>query len=465
MTPPAASIPAGGGLRASVRRIVPLAWPVFVGQVAVLGMGTVDTVLVARHSPTDLAALAVGGVSYITVFVGLMGMVLAVSPIVGQAFGAQRLRECGHQAWQAMWLALALALLGSALLAFPAPFLALSQASPTVAGKVRGYLLALACALPAALLFTVYRGFNVAVSRPKAVMVLQVGGLVLKVPLSLALVSGVPALGLPALGVVGCGIATALVMWSQALIAWAVLHRDPFYAKFGLHDKGFRPPNRTAILAQLRLGVPMGAAIMIEVTGFSSMAFLISRHSGEAVAGHQLAANLVSMMFMVPLALANGTATLVAQRVGANDLAEARRLGWHGVEIGVGLAALLGALVYVLREPVLHVYTDNPTIIAATLPLLVWVWWFHVADAAQTMANFVLRSHRVTLMPLVFYATSLWGIGLGGGYWVTTSTWAPPALQGAQGYWAMSTAGLVAAGVSLCAFLAWVHRREAFTSS
>ena len=64
-------------------------------------------------------------------------------------------------------------------------------------------------------------------------------------------------------------------------------------------------------------------------------------------------------------------------------------------------------------------------------------------------------------MPLVFYATSLWGIGLGGGYWVTNSTWAPPALQGAQGYWAMSTMGLVVAGVTLCGFLAWVHRREA----
>ena len=106
-------------LGASVRRITPLAWPVFVGQVAVLGFSTVDTVLVARHSPTDLAALAVGGASYITVFIGLMGMVLAVSPIVGQLFGAQRLHEAGHQAWQALWLALGLALLGSTLLVFP----------------------------------------------------------------------------------------------------------------------------------------------------------------------------------------------------------------------------------------------------------------------------------------------------------------------------------------------------------
>lgn len=457
-------------LRDSFARILPLAWPVLVGQLAVLGFSTVDTILVARFAANDLAALSIGMAVYITIFIGFMGMVLAISPVAGQLFGAGKLHAAGQQVHQAIWLALGLAVVGSTLLLMPGPFLALAKAGPDVTDKVRGYLGMLAFSLPASLLFTVYRGFNTAVSRPKAVMALQVAGLVLKVPLSALFIYGW-SLPLPfgtwhvaPMGVIGCGLATATVMWAQTIIAWVVVHRDPFYAQFGLHQGGFAKPNRTAILAQLRLGVPMGAAIMIEVTGFSSMAFMISRQSSDAVAGHQLAANLVSLMFMVPLALANGTATLVAQRVGADDLPEARRLGWHGVEIGVGIAAVLGAIVYCLREPVLHAYTNNPTIIAAAMPLLVWVWWFHVADAAQTMANFVLRSHRITLMPLVFYAASLWGIGLAGGYLVTTSDWAPAALQGAQGYWAMSTAGLVAAGVALCAFLAWVHRREAPTA-
>ncbi len=163
-----------------------------------------------------------------------MGVVLAISPTVGQLFGAKRLHEAGRQVWQALWLALGLSLLGCLLLAFPAPFLALSKAGPEVADKVRGYLLALAVALPASLLFTVYRGFNNAVSRPKAVMALQLGGLALKVPLSLALVSGVPALGIPALGVVGCGIATALAMWAQTIAAALLMARDPFYRRFDL---------------------------------------------------------------------------------------------------------------------------------------------------------------------------------------------------------------------------------------
>ncbi len=450
------------GLRASVRRIVPLAWPVFVGQVAVLGFGTVDTVLVARHSPTDLAALAVGGATYITVFIGLMGMVLAVSPIVGQLFGAKRLHEAGHQAWQALWVALALSLLGSALLALPGPFLDLAQVSPAVAEKVRGFLLGLAFALPASLVFTVFRGFNVAVSRPKAVMLLQLLGLAVKVPLSMALVSGLPALGVPAMGVVGCGISTLVAMWLQLLMAALVLWRDPFYDRFALTAPGQRAPHRASILAMLRLGLPMGLTILVEVTGFAFMAIFISRLGETAVAGHQIATNLVSLLFMLPLGLSNATGTLVAQRIGAGDLRDARRLGWHGMQFALCLALVVGTVVFAARLPVLQLYTDNPAVLAAALPLLAWVALFHAADAVQTMAAFVLRAWRIATVPMLIFVGALWGVGLGGGYMLAfrLGDRLPASWQGAQGFWIASTTGLTVAAVLLTALLAWVLAQQ-----
>ena len=450
------------GLRASVRRIVPLAWPVFIGQVAVLGFGTVDTVLMARRSPTDLAALAVGGASYITVFIGLMGIVLAVSPIVGQLFGAQRLREVGHQAWQALWLALALGLIGCTLLAFPAPFLALAQASPEVAEKVRGYLLALAFALPASLLFTVYRGFNVAVSRPKAVMALQIGGLALKIPLSMALVSGVPALGIPALDVLGCGLSTMIAMWVQTLIAWLVLRRDPFYHRFELAAPGQRALHLGSLRALLRLGLPIGMSILVEVTAFAFMAIFISRLGETAVAGHQIAANLVSLLFMLPMGLGNATSTLVAQRIGAGDLRDARRLGWHGMQFTLMLALLVGCAVFAARTQVLEFYTDNPAVVAAAMPLLAWVALFHTADALQTSAAFVLRAWRIATWPLLIFVLALWGVGLGGGYTLAfiLGDALPTDWRGASGFWIASTAGLTIAAFALTGLLAWVLARQ-----
>jgi MATE family multidrug resistance protein len=452
----------GQGLRHSVRRIVPLAWPVFIGQLAVLGFGTIDTVLVARHSPTDLAALAVGGASYITVFIGLMGVVLAISPIVGQLYGAQRLHEAGRQVWQALWLALGLALLGCLLLAFPAPFLALSKAGPEVAGKVRGYLLALAVALPASLLFTIYRGFNTAVSRPKAVMALQLGGLALKVPLSLVLVSGLPSLGIPAMGVVGCGIATALAMWTQTLVAALILRRDPFYRRFDLLAPDVRRPHGPSIRALLRLGVPMGLGIGVEVTGFAFMAIFISRLGETPVAGHQIAANLVSLLFMLPLALGNASSTLVAQRIGAGDMADARRLCWHGLQFAVGVAAVVGAAVFIGRQQVLQLYTGNPAVVAAALPLLAWVALFHTADAAQAVAAFVLRAWRIATLPTLIYVLALWGVGLGGGYVLAFNLGGavPAEWQGARGYWIASTVGLMLSALGLVGLLAWVLHQQ-----
>ena len=451
----------------SARRIAKLAWPGGIGQVAVLAFSTVDTLMTARHSSLDLAALAIGGSVYVSVFIGLMGVVLALGPIAGQLFGAQKLAQAGQQLHQAMWLAMALSVLGCLVLLFPQPFLTLAQAPPEVASKVRGHLAALAFALPCALLFTAFRAFNTAVSRPKIVMSLQLGALLLKVPLTAMLVFGLTlntplgAVRVPSLGAPGCGVATAIVMACQMLAALAVLRRDRFYEPFALRQ-GFGAPHRASLVGLLRLGVPMGLSIAIEVTGFTFMAFFISRFGTTPVAAHQIALNLVSLIFMLPLAIGNATGTLVAQRIGAGDTVDARRLGWHGVEAGLLIAAVIGCLIYLLREDILGVYTRDPAVIAAAMPLLAWVVLFHIADAGQTLAAFVLRAYRVATVPLLVYAFSIWGVGLGAGYLVAfdTTGWAPAALHGVQGFWATATTGLVLAALGLCGFLAWMLRQQ-----
>ena len=451
---------------ADARRIAKLAWPVLVGQIAVLAFSTVDTVLVARHAAVDLAALAIGAAAYITIFIGLMGVVLAIGPIAGQLHGGGRDDEAGHQLHQAGWIAMALSVVGCSLLLFPQPFLSLSHATPEVATKVHAYLAALAFALPPALLFTAYRGFNVAVSRPKAVMLLQLGGLALKIPLSALLVSGADWLpggsALPALGAPGCAVATAVVMWLQWLAALQLLRRDPFYRRFGLRNAAQRRPHRGSLVAFLRLGLPMGSALLVEVTGFTFMAFFIARIGTHAVAGHQIAANLIALLFMMPLSLSHATSALVAQRIGAGDFGDARSVGWHGLQLGIVIAALLGGTVLVWRRSIAAAYTPDTAVVAAAVPLLGWVAAFHLADAAQALAAGVLRARRITTLPLLVNVGAIWGVGLGGGYLLAFGhwRWAPPALHGAPGFWAASTIGLWVAAVCLGGLLTHATRRD-----
>jgi MATE family multidrug resistance protein len=270
------------------------------------------------------------------------------------------------------------------------------------------------------------------------------------------------AVHVPARGAVGCGIATAIVMAVQLLAAWWILRRDPFYRRFGLNERLVAPPERASLAGLLRLGIPIGLSIGIEVTGFTFMAFFISRLGATPVAGHQIAVNIVSVMFMMPLSLANATSTLVAQRIGADDLLEARRIGWHGLQLGLVIASAMGAAVYFGRQTLMQAYTHDAVIVAAAMPLLAWVILFHIADAAQTLASFTLRAYKMATVPVIIYAGALWGVGLTGGYTVAfdITGLSPTSLRGAQGFWAASTAGLTLAALALCAFLAWVLKQQ-----
>lgn len=431
----------------SVARLVPQAWPVLVGQLAVMMFSTVDTLMMGRVGPQDLAALAVGSAAYVTIFVGLMGVILAVGPIAGRRFGAQDLPGAGRSFVQAQWLALLLCVPGCLALWFPDPFIWLARLDATQADKVRAYTRPEAFALPAALLFTAFRGFSTAVSRPKAVMAMQLTGLAAKVPLNAVLVFGWGPI--PAMGVAGCGWATAIAMIGQASVAALLLRRDGFYAPFQIPHLWRTRPHWAELWALVRLGVPMGGSILVEVTGFTFMAFFIARLGATPVAGHQIAVNLVAMMFMIALALATAAGTLVAQHLGAGQKHEARTVGRHAMTLATLVAATVGAVVALAREPIVALYTNNPEAAAAALPLLVWVWFFHLGDALQTVAAYVLRAYQVATLPMVIYVVALWGLGIGGGYALAFGAQG----HGAVGFWQAATVGLLAAALLLSLLL------------
>jgi MATE family multidrug resistance protein len=438
----------------SVRRLVPQAWPVLVGQLAVMMFGTVDTLMMGRVGPQDLAALAVGSAAYVSIFVGLMGVVLAVGPIAGRQFGADDLPGAGRSFVQAQWLSLLMCIPGCVILWFPDPFIWLAQLDATQADKVRAYTRPEAFALPAALLFTSFRGFSIAISRPKAVMAMQLTGLAAKVPLNAALVFGWGPI--PAMGVAGCGWATAIAMTSQAAVALLLLRRDAFYKPFRIPYLWQTKPDGKEMWGLVRLGLPMGGSILVEVTGFTFMAFFIARLGATPVAGHQIAVNLVAMMFMSALALATAAGTLVAQHLGANQNREARIVGRHAMTLATLVAAALGAVVALAREPIVAMYTSNPEAAAAALPLLVWVWFFHLGDALQTVAAYVLRAYQVATLPMVIYVVALWGLGIGGGYALAFGAHG----AGAVGFWQAATAGLMAAALLLSLLLRRVFNQH-----
>ena len=442
---------------ADVRRITELAWPVLIGQLAVIAFGVLDTAMAGRASAADLAAIGLGGSIYVTVYISLMGVLQALSPIAGQLYGAQRYGEIGEEVRQAVWLGLVLAAIGMLILWFPAPLLHLADATPELAEKATAYLRYEALALPAALGFRIYSALNNALSRPVMVTVLQLAGLAIKFPLNALFLYG--GMGVPAMGGPGCALASMIISWLWFAAAAAILMRNPAYKPFAIFTH-YSPPNRARLWALVRLGVPMGFTYLIEITSFTLMAIFIARLGTVVLAGHQIAANLGAVAYMVPLSLSIATSTLAAQSIGARDRVAARRISLNGIKLAVMCAVIVGAAVLFLRRELVSLYTHDAAVLAIAVPLLPFIAFYQMFDALQVMTAFILRAYKIALIPTVIYALSLWGVGLGGGYVLGFGLLGDiaAALRGAAGFWAANGLSLMVAGALLVSYFNRVSR-------
>ncbi len=217
-------------LRVDVPELLKLAGPLLVGQLAVIAFGVLDTAMTARYSSEDLAALAMASAIFISVYVGLTGVIAALTPIAGQLFGAKRYSEIGEEVRQAGWLAVGLTIVGSLILLNADLLLAISQVNADLENKARLYLQILALGLPASMGMRVLMSFHNAVSRPGIVTILQLIGLGLKFPLNALFIYG--GFGIDAMGGPGCAVATVIINWLWFFSILMIVLWGRFYKPF-----------------------------------------------------------------------------------------------------------------------------------------------------------------------------------------------------------------------------------------
>lgn len=451
--------PPGPAVGARMKDIARQAWPVLIASWAGVAFGVIDTAMGGHSGALDLQIMALATSIYVTVFVGLMGVIHALIPILAQHYGAGRNTEVGRLWGQGVWLAGGLCMVGSIFLLLPDLWLSISGGlEMEVRQGVRRYLLALTLALPAALAFRSIYALATAVSRPRTVMVINVASLFFKLLFNWVFMFG--KLGLPAMGAAGAGLSTAVVSWMMlAAGLWTVL-RNPWYRRFG--PRLGRPRWRDQA-ELLRLGIPMGGSYLIEVCAFTFMALLAARDGMFVTGAHQIMANIAALCYMIPMALGIATASLTAQAIGARDLPLARINGRAGILMVVGAALCTAMAIALGRDAILLLYTDDAQVAAAAALLLVLLPFFHVGDALQCIGCYLLRAYKVAIAPLLMQIVALTGVGLAGGWWlgfgpargalaVPIQYFLPEAPIGTATLWVMSTVGL---GLSASLLFFW----------
>lgn len=424
---------------------------VLVGQLAVMAFGVADTVIAGRYSDAALAALSVGSALYVSVYVGLIGIVQALLPIWAEMHGARKHEAVGRSLRQSLYLCGLITAVGMAALLFPGSLLRWAQVPELMLGEVQRYLTVLAFAFAPSLLFRVYGTFNQSLGKPLLVTGLQVGALMVKVPLSVWLVAG--GSGIEPLGAVGCAWATLVVNYLLLGLSLVMLRTQALYRPFRIWQ-GMERPDWRQIGDFARLGIPGGLAYMVEVTSFTLMALFIARLGTVASASHQIASSAAAVLYMMPLSMAIACSARVSFWLGANRPDNAKRVVLLGIKLTALVSIGLAAIILIANQWLAGFYSGNPDVVAIGAALLTWVAFYHVADAMQALCAFLLRCYRITLTPLVLYGVLLWGLGLYGGYQLTYEGLAGrAATQSTSSFWAASTVAISLVAVSLLALL------------
>lgn len=435
-----------------------LAAPIIGSQLASVGAGFLDTVMSGHAGASEQAVVGLGVSIWAPVFLALMGIVQAVSPIVAHHFGAGDDHGIVQDTRQGLQLAALLGLLPALAMPAAPALLRLFDTPAELVPQIVLFLWGTVVGMPAALMFRALAFYSASINRPTPAMVLSVAGLAVNALFNWLLIHG--HAGLPRLGGAGCGWATGLSMWLQLLAMAIYLSWSPAYRRWPLLT-GWTAPHPATWRRLLRLGLPMGGANLAEVAAFTGVALLIGSLGAVTVAAHQSALNFAALMFMLPAGLSAALSIRVSQALGARDARQARFVTWSGMAAALLLALSLTPVVLVLRPTIAALYSSDAAVQALIVQLLFFGAVWHWADAAQVCAVGALRGYRVTLVPMLMMIGAYWALALPLGAALCRTGWPAIGLPplGVRGYWVGLLVGLVAMAAAVTALLAWVSRR------
>jgi len=443
-------------MRTELRTLLALALPIIVAQLAYTSIGFVDTVMSGRFSARDLAAVALGNSIWVPVFLLMTGILLATTPKVAQRFGAGQHGEIGPLVRQALWLALAVGCLAGTLLWNAEFVLRLMKVDPNLIEPAMGYLHGVALGFPCVALFHVLRCYSDGLGRTRPAMVVGLLGLLVNIPLNYVLIYG--KLGLPPLGRVGCGWATAMGMLFLELGMLWWIRRAPAYTATSALQR-FDWPDWTLIKRLLGIGLPIGIAVFAESSIFAVIALLIGGLGATVVAGHQIALNFASLVFMIPYSIGMAATVRVGQALGREQPREARFAAGVSIATALAYACVSATCMLLMLEPIARIYSSAPEVIEVAVALIVYAALFQFSDAIQVTAAGALRGYQDTRATMILTLFAYWGIGLPVGY-LLGLTDLLGAASGPAGLWQGLIVGLTCAALMLTLRLKSSARRR-----
>ena len=396
-------LPSSSDIRAMLR----LALPVAGVQLGIMAMGVTDTIMVGHVSPTALAAAALGNLYFFIAGIFGQGTLMSLDPVISQAVGARDDDAISRALQRGLVLSLGLTVVTCAtFLPVRWALTLLRQPAEVIPGAASYVWIAIPGVFPF-FAFVVMRQSLQAMGRVAPVLWTVLIANVLNGALNWVFIYG--NLGSPAMGVAGSSLATSISRWVMALLLLVLAGRQVSH-----HLTPWRPETGAMqpLARMLALGLPVGLQYLLEYGAFAAAALLMGVLGTTQMAAHQIAINLASFTFMVPLGVSTATAVMVGHAIGAGDESRARRSAIAGIVIGTAFMCASAVAFRLFPGLFARSYTSDAAVIALAATLIPIAGVFQVFDGIQAVAAGVLRGIGDTHAPAIINVVGFWLIGL-----------------------------------------------------
>lgn len=445
------------------RALLTLAGPLAATQLAQMAVMTTDVILLGRFSKSALAAAAIGNTVYFFGWLMGGGPASAVSPMIAHSLGERpRARGAVRTSLRmGLWAIVFTSAPMMLILWLAGPILLALGQEPALAANAGRFVGMLSFGLPFSLGTMVLRNFANTVGRPRAGLWIMAATILFNALVGWTLIFG--HFGAPRLGIVGSGVATSLSSIFSFLAMLAIIQATPTLRVYRMFRRFHRPVG-VKLVEVFRLGLPIGMTMIFEAMMFNTMTLVMGRFGAASLAAHQIALNVASITFMIPLGIGLAAMVRVGKANGAGDIAGARRAGLVAFLSAFGFILICGVAMALFGRAIAGLYlggrtqSDLDVIVLAALFLKVAAA-FQVFDALQVVGVMSLRGLKDARTPMILAAGAYWLIGT-----PTSLLLAFTFNMKGLGIWIGLATGLAAAAVLMCSRFALLTRERTIKS-
>ena len=394
----------------TLAELLSIALPMVISQGTFAVMIFTDRYFLSQIDPVHMAAALGGGVAAFFSFCFFSGVLSYSNALAAQYLGAGELSKCPKVVTQGMaMVAMSLPLLGIITYLVSGIFETMDH-DPKQTELERTYYLLLMAGAAITLAKICISSYFAGIGRSYVVMVCDVCGLILNVPLCYAMVFG--KFGFPVMGIEGAAIST-IIATLFALILFVGFYlkkehldrffvRDSFVLDFGILKRF------------LRLGFPSGLELFLNVAAFNLFLLMFQSYGIVQGASAAIVFNWDVLSFIPMMGLNIGVISLIGRFVGAQDMDRTNEVIASGFLLGLSYSFVLAALYVTFRYQLVEVFApptgDFSEIRELSAFMMIGLSSYAMADAVILVSGGVLRGAGDTRWLMIASVSLHWAM-------------------------------------------------------